>query len=293
MVTVLFVHGTGVREPSYTQALEGIRNGLARVRPDVRVEPCDWGSALGSYLRAGGVSIPGYPEYLATAEEAGAETAESGMVAAGPYPLPSDGFEGGSETDEDRLRWAMLYADPFAELGVYAMSGKPSGSGAPALFTPGVISSGDQLLGVLSRLGASDAVRDVWRAFVSSPSVTEGVAALLAAQELRQAVVAAPAEGDALPRLAARALTAWAMAQAPREAGTFPVPERDDLVDLLTNELGGDAKGLNDVLVSALGYSARLFERSFGSRMLVARRARLSNRSVGFFGDVLSYLRGR
>ncbi|MFD4763552.1 alpha/beta fold hydrolase [Streptomyces sp. NPDC058439] len=290
MVTVLFVHGTGVREPSYTQALEGIRNGLARVRPDVRVEPCDWGSALGSYLRAGGVSIPGYPEYLATAEGAGAETAESGVVAAGPYPSLSDGFEGGSETDEDRLRWAMLYADPFAELGVYAMSGKPPGSGPPALFTPGVISSGDQLLELLSQLRASDAVRGAWRAFVSSPSAAEGVAALLAAPELRRAVVAAPAEADALPRLAARALTAWAIAQSPRGAGAFPVPERDDLVDLLTNELGGDAKGLNDVLVSALGYSARLFERSFGSRMLVARRARLSNRSVGFFGDVLSYL---
>lgn len=291
MVTVLFVHGTGVREPFYSQALEEIRNGLARVRPDVHVEPCDWGTSLGSYLRAGGVSIPGYPEYLAaTAEEAGAGTAESGAVATGSHPLPSDNFEGGSETDEARLRWAMLYADPFAELGVYAMSGKPPGSGSPALFTPGVISTGDELLALLSRLEESDAVRAAWGPFVSSPSVAEGVAALLAAQELRRAVAVAPAGGDALPRLAARALTAWAMAQSPRDAGTFPVPERDDLVDLLTNELGGDTKGLNDALVSALGYSARLFERSIGSRMLVSRRARLSNRSVGFFGDILSYL---
>ncbi|MFE2020377.1 alpha/beta fold hydrolase [Streptomyces sp. NPDC059499] len=280
-----------MREPSYSQALEEIKAGLAGVRSDVHVEPCDWGTSLGSYLRAGGVSIPGYPEYLAaTAEETAAGKAESGVAAAGPYPFPSDGFEGGSETDEARLRWAMLYADPFAELGVYAMSGKPSGSGSPALFTPGVVSTGDELLAVLSRLEESDAVCAAWGSFVSGPSVTEGVAALLAAQELRRAVAVAPAGGDALPRLAARALTAWAMAQSPRDAGAFPVPERDELVDLLTNELGGDAKGLNDALVSALGYSARLFERSIGSRMLVSRRARISNRSVGFFGDILSYL---
>ncbi|MFF3356798.1 alpha/beta fold hydrolase [Streptomyces sp. NPDC002917] len=290
MVTVLFVHGTGVREPSYTQALEGIRSGLARVRPDVRVEPCDWGSALGSYLRAGGVSIPGYPEYLAATEVAGTVGAEAKVAAGEVHPPAPGGPEGGGEADEDRLRWAMLYADPFAELGVYAMTERPSGVGTPALFSPGAVSAGDQLLELIARLGMSDAVRGAWRAVAPGPSVAEATAALLAAPELRRAISAVPAEGDALPRLTARALTAWAMAHSAREAGTFPVPERDGLVDVLTNELGGDVKGLSDVLASALGYSARLFERSLGSRLLVSRRAALSNRSVGFFGDVLSYL---
>lgn len=65
-------------------------------------------------------------------------------------------------------------------------------------------------------------------------------------------------------------------------------------MDTVTAELGGDVKGLSDALVSALGFSARLFERSLGSRLLVSRRAALSGRSVGFFGDILSYLtRGR
>ncbi|WUW21448.1 hypothetical protein OG521_11885 [Streptomyces sp. NBC_01463] len=285
MVTLLFVHGTGVREPSYTQALEGIRAGLSGVRPDVRVEPCDWGSTLGSYLRAGGVSIPGYPEYLAAAREA-----QEGEAAAEPDPPFPGGFEEDAGAGEDRLRWAMLYADPYAELGVYALSGNASTTGAPALFTPGVVSGGDRLLEALSHLAESGEVSEAWRAFVSGPTVAEAAAALLAAPELRRAAAVARTEGEALPRLVARALTAWAMARSSRGAGMFPVPERDGLVDLLTYELGGDTKGLSEALVSALGYSARLFERSVGSRMLVARRARLSHGSVGFFGDIVSYL---
>ncbi|QGV79488.1 alpha/beta fold hydrolase [Streptomyces ficellus] len=261
MVTVLFVHGTGVREPSYTVALEAVRAGLARVRPDARVEPCDWGSALGSYLRAGGVSIPGY-------------------VSDGALPVRED--------DEDRLRWAMLYADPYAELGVHALADRPPGT-APA-FVPGAAAPGDALLDLIGRLAGSAAVRAAWDAAVPDVPLPEAVDALLAAPPLRRAAAVAAPEGDALPRLTARALTAWALVRAERPVGDVPVAARDALVDTLTAELGGDIKGLSDALVSALGFSARLFERSIGSRLLVSRRAALSGRSVGFFGDIVSYL---
>ncbi|OKK02536.1 hypothetical protein AMK26_23160 [Streptomyces sp. CB03234] len=264
MVTVLFVHGTGVREPSYAAALETVRGGLARVRPDVRVEPCDWGSTLGSYLRAGGVSIPGY------------------VTDSADEPLPV------REDDEDRLRWAMLYADPFAELGAYALADHPSGD-TPA-FVPGTVAPGDALLDRIGRLDGSQAVRTAWDAAVPAVPLPEAVAALLAAPRLRRAAATAAPEGDALPRLTARALTAWALVRAEGAAGQVPVAARDDLVDTVTAELGGDVKGLSDALVSALGFSARLFERSLGSRLLVSRRAALSGRSVGFFGDILSYL---
>ncbi|MFI5808281.1 hypothetical protein [Streptomyces sp. NPDC051561] len=274
MITVLFVHGTGVREPSYSRSLDRIRDGLSRFRPDVRVEPCDWGTPLGSYLRAGGVSIPGYEEYAA-------RTAPT---------VPPGGAEE-REWDEDRLRWAMLYADPFTELGACALAqGASGGSGAAGGFVPGAVSAGDQLLDALGRLEGSDAVREAWDAVLSERSVAEAVAAVAAAAEFRSAIASAPAEGSALPRLTARSLTAWAMVHATVEPGDVPVSARDELTDALTVELGGDIKGLSEMLVSALGFSARLFERSLGSRMLVSRRAPLSDRSVGFVGDILSYL---
>ncbi|MBC7268458.1 MAG: hypothetical protein H5T76_07000, partial [Streptomyces sp.] len=50
MTSVLFIHGTGVRAPDYAAALRTVRAGLGRIRPDVAVAECDWGSALGSYL---------------------------------------------------------------------------------------------------------------------------------------------------------------------------------------------------------------------------------------------------
>ncbi|MFF8291475.1 alpha/beta fold hydrolase [Streptomyces sp. NPDC016309] len=285
MVTVLFVHGTGVREPSYTAALEAVRAGFARVRPDVRVEPCDWGSALGSYLRAGGVSIPGY-----ATDAAGPEP---GAVREGDEGTPGPERVAVREDDEDRLRWAMLYADPFAELGAYALAERSSRPPAPA-FVPGAVAPGDALLDLVGRLAGSAAVRTAWDAAVPSVPLAGAVDALLAAPPLRRAAALAAPEGDALPRLTARALTAWALARAGRPAGEVPVAARDDLVDTLTAELGGDVKGLGDALVAALGFSARLFERSVGSRMLVSRRAALSGRSVGFFGDIVSYLvRGR
>ncbi|MDJ0462622.1 hypothetical protein [Streptomyces sp. H27-C3] len=268
------MHGTGVREPSYTKALEGIRAGLSRFRPDVRVEPCDWGSALGSYLRAGGVSIPGYPEYAAAAESRGS----------GPPAVEE------CEDDEDRLRWAMLYADPFAELGAYTLAQHSSGGSAGAGFVPGAAPFGDQLMDAVGRLDTAAAVSGAWGAVAPGLSTADVVAAVSTAREFRGAVASPPADGSALPRLTARAITAWAMAHADEEPGAVAVAARDELVDVLTNELGGDTKGLSDVLVAALGFSARLFERSLGSGMIVSRRAALSSRSVGFVGDVLSYL---
>jgi hypothetical protein len=57
MHTVLFVHGTGTRDPGYSLMLERVRASLSG---HARVEPCYWGEAEGSRLRAGGASIPQY-----------------------------------------------------------------------------------------------------------------------------------------------------------------------------------------------------------------------------------------
>ncbi|MGW4206158.1 hypothetical protein ACWEHL_35135, partial [Streptomyces sp. NPDC004726] len=221
MVTVVFVHGTGVREPSYTHSLEAIRAGLGRIRPDVRVEPCDWGSALGSSLRAGGVSIPGYARYTAARDGRSAAGPADGGNAGGWGADTDDGYAdaGYVDDDEDRVRWAMLYADPFAELGAYAIAERHAPAGRAAGFTPGAVPRGDQLLDLLSRLPDSGPVGIAWRAAVPDLPLAPAVASTLAAPELRRAAAVAPPEGDALPRLTARALTAWALTHSPGTPG--------------------------------------------------------------------------
>jgi hypothetical protein len=264
VVTVLFVHGTGVRAASSAATLKAIRAGLARVRPDARVEPCDWGTALGSYLRAGGASIPGYREYAAA----------SGLPEAEP--------------DEGRARWAMLYADPFAELSVYALT--DAAGTTDTSFTPGRADPGDRLIAALAQVNGSGAVAAAWSAVAPDRSPGEAVASLLAAPEPRRAFARAAAVTDDLARLTARALTAWALTHSAEGPAAVAAADRDELADVLTAELGGDVRGLGSALVAALGFSARLFERSLGSRLLVSRRAALSGHSVGAVGDILSYL---
>jgi hypothetical protein len=53
MKTVLFVHGTGVRDRDYRSSLEKIRDGLGEPRiSSLKIEGCLWGDPLGTKLRA-------------------------------------------------------------------------------------------------------------------------------------------------------------------------------------------------------------------------------------------------
>ena len=47
MSTVIFVHGTGVREPSFSMLFGRVRSELQRRRPELDVEPCYWGGSRG------------------------------------------------------------------------------------------------------------------------------------------------------------------------------------------------------------------------------------------------------
>ncbi|WP_328771685.1 alpha/beta fold hydrolase [Streptomyces sp. NBC_00286] len=264
MVTVLFVHGTGVREPSYSNALARVREGVAAVRPDVRVEPCDWGSALGSYLRAEGASIPGF-------------AAQGGQGPPAPDPR-----------DEAVARWALLYADPFAELELFALTG--AGAVPSSGFVPGPRARGDLLLDGVSGLDARDTVRGAWADAGLGELLTEAATAVRGAPAFRRAIVVDGDPAGALPRLTARALVAYALSRTDRDAGEVSAKARDELVDCVTDALGGDLRVVPEALTAAFRFSARLFENVLGSRLVVARRTPWSGRSVGFFGDIVRYL---
>ncbi|WUX21220.1 hypothetical protein OG281_22820 [Streptomyces sp. NBC_01438] len=93
MTSVVFVHGTGVREDSYRASYGRVSRGLKRVRPDVRLIPCYWGDTYGAHLALGGASYPERDRDRA---------------------LP------GADADDPLTVWALLEQDPLAEIGLLA-----------------------------------------------------------------------------------------------------------------------------------------------------------------------------
>ncbi|KRV47420.1 hypothetical protein AQ490_08160 [Wenjunlia vitaminophila] len=121
------------------------------------------------------------------------------------------------------------------------------------------------------------------------------MAALLDSEAFSRALGAANvAAADGLPRLVARALTAWGLARVPGGPDTVPRETREAVVDALVDGLGGEPRGLGGAVSAALSLSSRIRDRRLASRLVTARRGALTGLTLGFAGDVLSYLvRGR
>ncbi len=91
MGSIIFVHGTGVRQKSYEKTFEKIAE-EAKKRPETeafRLERCVWGEVHGSRLLGSGGSIPGYKGKSAVAPE------------------------------DEVLKWWLLYQDPLFELKAF------------------------------------------------------------------------------------------------------------------------------------------------------------------------------
>src|SRR5215471_7229955 len=60
MSTVVFVHGTGVREPVAGKTFDHIKAELQKRKPGLNVARTYWGDGYGTHLYAGGASVPDY-----------------------------------------------------------------------------------------------------------------------------------------------------------------------------------------------------------------------------------------
>jgi len=103
MTTVLFIHGTGVRERAFATTYGRISQGVAAVRPDVRVERCYWGE-IGARLQADGKSFFFDPPKPGRARSADGEPA--GEAGDGAVP----------QVEKELARWARLFEDPLFEI---------------------------------------------------------------------------------------------------------------------------------------------------------------------------------
>jgi len=111
--TIVFIHGTGVREPVYTALFSLVQQALSfRLgAPRIHLEPCYWGGNCGSKLFLDGASVPE------------ADTTRA-----------IDGEE--DEADYHLALWGLLHRDPFAELDLLALR-QPNGEPPPGREPPG------------------------------------------------------------------------------------------------------------------------------------------------------------
>ena len=214
--SVVFVHGTGVREKSYDKTLATVSSELAKVRPKAQVRGCFWGREAGAFLALDGVSIPGYTE--------------SG---------------GGREGDEDVAVWGVLYRDPGYELRLLGLRSAVPYEGRGH-------SPAEKLMGVLSGYVPSPQVRDAFREHGLDGALDRAVRTVAESPELRDAAVTADEDGYEHRHAFARAVVAATVADAADQAAdSMNGLQREALLSLISSELHTQGRTLKGKLAKA------------------------------------------
>jgi hypothetical protein len=254
-VSVVFVHGTGIRERKFGATFEKVR-GAVESHPGVRAVPCFWGEEFGAVLNRGGASIPEY------------DTSRGG-------DLPDD--------DDPLELWTLLYEDPFYELRVLGIA-----TAAGFELPPGRESPGEALDDRLSSLDMAALVREASVEAGVGELFEEAQLAVRAAQPYQDALRQLSEELGAHRAAVARALVAqvaWYLEE--RDEPPLPAWVRDRAVAWLVEELGGTDRAVGDWIArQAVDIGMRLG----GSRYLRRRRRSVTNAIYPGMGDILHYL---
>lgn len=258
MSTVIFVHGTGVREPAFSELFERVRSELHERRPGLGVEPCYWGGTEGARLWYDGRSVPAYDA--------------------------TRGIEPGPE-DEELAAWELLYQDPLWELRMLAMAGPAGGERLPWQIPAGdALDARVQALVPSAELAAAVAAAGLTETFQPTR------AAVATSLPYRRAVAAASDDIGDLRLAVARAIVAEALAeQAEQDDVDTPVlPDaqaRDRVVLLLVDDLGGGERGLPGLMVAPVrGLALRV-----ATAQARRRRGALTDATYPGAGDILLY----
>jgi hypothetical protein len=270
MASVVFVHGTGVRQPAYYETFTVISEQLKRVAPSATAVECYWAERLGARFHHDGRSVPNYDQ----------------TKAIGPAAV----------SDELAL-WALLYEDPLAELE--ALRKEPH---EPETTVPGRRSTSVSIGLALQGLPAVTSVSAAAAACAPAEFLGTAVATLVADPTLiKEAIEAGRAttrlgeDGSDLGRLVvARAVVAATLSEAmadgwpPCDAKTRKAFARE--VFLALGGSGGQAKGLwgdlfKRVTAPAVSAGARLV-----TWRMRSRRGALTDAISPVSGDILLYL---
>lgn len=221
--SVVFVHGTGVREDAFTRTLDSVRRGMGTAAPGLGVTGCFWGRALGSDLAMGGASIP---DYLPRASDRAAET--------------------------ELAAWAVLYRGPWHELRLLSLRTVEQAGGFARTEPP---SAAFERRIAEYRPGAALAKALRERGLTGHFEAT--LEDLRRSPELADAARTADHDGADHRRAAARGLLAGTLSRA-HHAG-LDVPDglgRDHLMSLLRADLDTDGRSATGAVKRFLGAPA-------------------------------------
>jgi hypothetical protein len=263
--TLVFVHGTGVRQAGYTATLTAVKKGIGARLPDVRVVGVDWGDKYGVSLQDVDDTLP--PQILT-------------RDASGALPL--------TDADLEAARWALLIDDPLFELRLAGQqSPAPSGLSFGALPEQAVLQRLDQV---------RQAPPDVADSGISTAELVTAIGWVHDAPELVAGARGTTGPDD--PELAeaiASAVVARLLADHRHdEPGTAPTiamegSVRDALVNRLENTIapeetrGFATKWLKGKVVE--------FVERLATPFVADRRGGLTAWSTPMIGDILLYQR--
>ncbi|MBV6702612.1 triacylglycerol lipase [Kitasatospora aureofaciens] len=249
--SVLFVHGTGVREESYNESFALVRSELGRLRPGIEVRGCFWGREHGASLALDGVSIPRYAQ-----------------------------SKGGIAEDDDIAVWGVLYYDPWYELRALGLR-----IPEPAGMTRGLTPSQrflEQVTGYTPTAGTAA----VFARHGLAEDLTEALRTVLPATEVREAAATVDEGGYEHRHAVARALVAAALASADaRGAQLVSGGIRDALLAAVGSDLYTEGRSIKSKIGKVLATPALL---GF-SRRSRQRRGAWSDGALPALGDILRY----
>jgi hypothetical protein len=262
MATVLFVHGTGVREESYGDSFEKVSAELAKAH-NVIAAPCYWGH-LASELRNGGASIPQYDSTRAIGEAEGAI---------------------GTDEEYSVALWGILADDPLYELRILALRTGTAAVERP----PGTLPPGAELARAAQRCVVTPELRSLLETGGIDRTFEDACLAITSSASFRTAMDGAPPALADYRAAIARACIAEAEARAAQEGAPAAVSTDADLRDSIEREiirsLGGEERSIGGWVKEQLGgFVSRL-----GTRYVANRRGAVSDAAYPGAGDILLY----
>lgn len=213
--TILFIHGTGVRQVGLAATMDLLTAQAAEFLPEWTIKPCPWGDAFGAALNRKGAAVP---NFQLTGNASTALAAQS------------------------QARWVLLATDPLIELRV-----------APDEAYIGTRPGLDIWERILALAPNAQALALIAEAGLPLKTWSDLIAELQADAQWRYVVQALTLSEAAASPLVARALVAELQASL-REQGlpALGLARRDKLADILVPPLGGPPAGLSDWLLERL-----------------------------------------
>ncbi|MGB5636560.1 MAG: hypothetical protein WBM44_04610 [Waterburya sp.] len=258
MTTVIFVHGTSVREPEFSETFELIKNQLNNELPDIKVIPCSWGDSLGAKLNAEGASIPLYDETQKSDEE--------------------------NLIDEKIIRWQQLYQDPLYELRLLSIR-----TPEEKQFKAGQENLEDKLKKKVKQFAPSEELQNKLKSAGIDELLEKALKNVTSSKVYRDALKTITNTTTEYRNAIARAVIAEVMAICQQEKKFLPIMTdadlRDEIVDLFSSEIMDSEMAIGDWVKE----KASKLLATGGTYYLKRNRGSATDASYPIVGDILLY----